>query len=147
MQPQSMRVWEGIELIGCPRGSGKKLGVVQGVMYHVTAITDISLTVVMQKEYRRCPDTVQAGEEATVPLEEVCTQLRPAHALCYYTCQGRSISRKIVLLDTGHKYFSVRALIVGLSRATHGSLLHIGDSVSDGLFAGERRVRQIRRCV
>ena len=147
MQPQSMRVWEGIELIGCPRGSGQKLGIVQGVMYHVTTVSEDTLTVVMQTEYRRDPELVQAGEEATLPLAEVCTQLRPAHALCYYTAQGRSISRPMVLLDTSHQHFSVRALIVGLSRATHGDLLHIGDDVSDGLFAGERKVRQIKRGV
>ena len=35
-QPQSMTIWEGIHLIGCPRGSGKAaLGVVQGVVYSV----------------------------------------------------------------------------------------------------------------
>ena len=142
-----MYVWEGIELIGCPRGSGKKLGIVQGVMYEAVAISDTDLTVVMQKEYRRCPDTTQADESCVLPIAEVCTQLRPAHAICYYTCQGRSISRQMVLLDTGHPRFSVRALIVGLSRATHGDLLHVGNDVSDGLFAGERRVRQIRRGV
>ena len=31
----------------------------------------------------------------------------------------------MVLLDTGHKHFSRRALIVGLSRATNGRLVHI----------------------
>ena len=52
----------------------------------------------------------------------------------------------IVLLDTRqdtrHKHFSVRALIVGLSRATHGSDLHVGDDNSEALFDRKRVVRQ-----
>ena len=52
--------------------------------------------------------------------------------------------RHIVLLDIEHQHFSVRALIVGLSRATHGRWLHIGDSDSEALFGGERVVRQRR---
>ena len=52
--------------------------------------------------------------------------------------------RHIVLLDTTHQYFSVRALIVGLSRATHGRWLHVGDDQSEALCGGERVVRQRR---
>ena len=67
-------------------------------------------------------------ETARVPLDQACTQLRLCHAMCYYTCQGRMVrDRHIVLLDTRHKHFSVRALIVDLSRATHGHYLHAGD--------------------
>ena len=71
--------------------------------------------------------------------------LRLAHAMCYYTCQGRTVrDHHIVLLDTTHEHFSVRALIVGLSRATHGSWLHIGDEESEALFGGHRAVLQRR---
>ena len=78
-----------------------------------------------------------AGEKASVPWADVCGQLRLAHAMCYYTSQGRTIrDRHIVLLDTTHQHFSVRALIVGLSRATHGSYLHVGDEQSEALFGG-----------
>ena len=60
--------------------------------------------------------------------------------------QGRTVkNRHLVLLDTSSIYFSVRALIVGLSRVEKGSFLHIGDSTSQGLFVGERKVRQIDR--
>ncbi len=84
----------------------------------------------------------QDDETATVLWEEVCTQLRLCHSLCYYTCQGRTIrDRHIVLLDTSHHHFSVRALIVGLSRAVHGKWLHIGDEESEALFANVRQTR------
>ena len=85
-----------------------------------------------------------ADDETTSVLwDEVCAQLRLCHSLCFYTAQGRTIrDRHIVLLDTAHQQFSVRALIVGLSRATHSKWLHIGDEQSEALFAGERVVRQ-----
>jgi hypothetical protein len=146
MQPQSMRVWassdgkklDGITLIGCPRGSGKEL-VVQGVIYCVMGITETHLELQMLPEY--CHG--RKDEKASVPIDEACTQLRPAHAICYYSVQGRTVrDRHLVLLNTDHQYMSVQALIVGLSRATQGQFVHIGDSASESLFCGERRVRQ-----
>ena len=95
----------------------------------------------MLPEYRRGAE----DEKASVPWDEVCAQLRLCHALCYYTCQGRTVrDRHILLLDTTHTHLSVRALIVGLSRATHGRWLHVGDEQSEALYAGERAVRQRR---
>ena len=142
MQPQDMFVWVGLELIGCPRRSGRHL-TVQGVIYIVSGITDTHLELRMRPEYCRGAE----DEHALVPLDEACTQLRLCHAMCYYTCQGRTIrDRHIVLLDARHKHFSVRALIVGLSRATHGKYLHVGDDNSEALFGGGRApVRQRRR--
>jgi hypothetical protein len=88
-----------------------------------------------------------ADDETTeVPLDQVCGQLRLTHAMCYYTCQGRTVKdRHIVLMDTDHPCFSTRSLIVGLSRATHGCYLHIGDDNSDSIFCGDRRVRWEQR--
>jgi hypothetical protein len=129
-----MRVWPG----GCPRGSGKEL-VVQGVVYYVTSVTQTHLELQMLQDY--CHG--RKDEQVSVPIEEACAQLRPAHAMCYYSVQGRTIrDRHVVLLDTDNKHMSVRALIVGLSRVTHGTFVHIGDSQSESLFCGPRRVRQ-----
>ena len=129
-----MYVWPGLELIGCPRGS-KKQKVVQGVVYTVTDMDEEGIALKMLDEYRQG----QKDEEAKVQWPDVCTQLRLCHRLCYYTVQGRTIHRHIVLLDTTHKHFSVRALIVGLSRAVHGKWLHVGDEHSEALFAGVRQ--------
>ena len=134
MQQQSMYVW-GLDLLGCPRSLGKQL-TVQGVIYTVTGITDTHLELRMRPEYCRGAE----DETALVPLDEACTQLRLCHAMCYFTCQGRTIrDRHIVLLDTRHKHFSIRALIVGLSRATHGKYLHVGDDNSEALSAAGAR--------
>ncbi len=95
----------------------------------------------MRPEYCRGAE----DEKVSVPLDDACAQLRMCHAVCYYTSQGRTVrDRHIVLLDTTHQHFSVRALIVGLSRATHGRWLHVGDDNSEALFGGERVVRQRR---
>ena len=53
-QPQSMIIWEGIELIGCPHGTGnKRCGVVQGVVYHVTRIAKSKVYIEMNPEYQK----------------------------------------------------------------------------------------------
>ena len=60
--------------------------------------------------------------------------------MCYYTIQGRTVRDKhIVLMDTGHRHFSRRALIVGMSRATHGQYVHIATAKEEEIFSGKRR--------
>ena len=142
-----MRIWVGIELIGGPRGAGEKKVVpagqkiVQGVIYTVTGITDTHLNLQMRPEY--CHGATD--EKASIKLEQVCELLRLTHAICYYTAQGRTErDRHIVLLDMDHRHMSMRALIVGMSRATHGSYVHIGDEASEATFAGPRFIRQRR---
>ena len=105
---------------------------VQGVIYTVIGITETELKLQMHPEY--C--TRGAGDEtALVRLDEACSQLRLCHSMCYYTCQGRTVrDRHMVLIDVRHPHFTVRALIVGLS--------HVGDDNSEALFGGERVVRQ-----
>ena len=61
-----------------------------------------------------------------MPIEEIPCLLRLTHAMCYYTVQGRTIKdRRTMLIDTDHPHFSRRALIVGLSRATHNNIVHV----------------------
>ena len=52
--------------------------------------------------------------------------LRLQHALVYASIQGRTIRNKhIALMDTLHNNFTVRHLIVAMSRATDGKFVHI----------------------
>ena len=141
MQPQSMFIWEGLSLIGCPRGSGANL-VVQGVLYRILEIAEDAVKLEMHEEYRRDrPD-----ETPTIPLDQICSQLRLCHAMCYYTSQGRTVrDRHVVLLDTCHPRFSIRALIVGMSRATHGDFVHIGDGDSNRLYTGDTTASGVKR--
>ena len=84
-------------------------------------------------------DVSKAKQEVTVPLQDLPAVMRLTHAMCYYTCQGRTLEGNILLLDTDHPRFSRRALIVGLSRATHGKFVHVANSTEAEVFLGERR--------
>ena len=55
-QPQSLALWKGQELIGCPQGSGRRSSkIVQGVAYEVLEISNESIVVRMTEEYRQRP--------------------------------------------------------------------------------------------
>jgi len=84
-------------------------------------------------------DVSKAKEEVTVPLADVPAVLRLTHAMCFYTVQGRTLRGNMVLLDTSNSNFSRRALIVGLSRATHGDHIHVANDEEAQIFLGERR--------
>ena len=117
--PQDMQLWPQMELIGCPRGRAAKHSAGQGV-YPFLYIGALSV-LPMKPPY--------GVEEIEVPIEEIPYLLRLTHAVCYYTVQGRTIKdRRIMLIDTDHPHFSRRALIVGLSRATHSNAVHVADS-------------------
>ena len=48
------------------------------------------------------------------------------HAFCYYSVQGATLRDKhFALFDTTRQYLTLRHLIVGMSRATHGRYVHI----------------------
>ena len=58
--------------------------------------------------------------------QQTAQWLRLPYALTYYTIQGRTLKDKhIILEDTRSSHFTMRNLIVGMSRATHESLVHI----------------------
>ena len=64
--------------------------------------------------------------EVTLTHKHASTMLRMTHAFCYYSVQGATLrGRHVALFDTNRKYFNLRHLIVGMSRATHGQYVHI----------------------
>mgnify|MGYP006863768474 CR=1 FL=1 len=71
-QPQDMLLWPKIELIGWPRGRGKKYSVVQGVVYTLLLI-DRFCVLRMRPEYD--------DEDIEAPAEEIPYLLRPTHAV------------------------------------------------------------------
>ena len=143
-----MIIWPGIELIGCPRGTGKKRGVVQGVIYTVVDMSEDNIFLKMRPEYcqRRGAyddddDEENAPAQISVPVHDVPSLLRLSHAMCYYTVQGRrfDLGRTTLLLDTEHPHFSRRALIVGMYRVRHGNDLHTSSPGYDGRVTGRTR--------
>ena len=66
----------------------------------------------------------------------VC-KLRMPYARCYYTVQGKTYrDTHVVLLDTSHKHFDMRKLIVGMSRATHGQFVHVATGIDEKRLLG-----------
>ena len=62
----------------------------------------------------------------TLSLQEVSRYLRPQHALVYASIQGRTFrDEHYALLDWHHLNFTMRHLIVSMSRATHGKFVHV----------------------
>ena len=65
------------------------------------------------------------GQEIVLTHEDASRYLRLRSAMCYFTVQGRTFGDHILLLDKLSPHFSVRHLIVGLSRVMAGHLVHI----------------------
>jgi len=65
------------------------------------------------------------GEPFELSLEEVARDLRLTHALCYYSCQARTIHGPLRLAQTDCRWFTLRHLIVGLGRAPAGSEVEV----------------------
>ena len=65
------------------------------------------------------------GEKITVPHTAFAQHFISAVAVTYQICQAKTSTGTIALHQTGHKMFSRRHLLVGLSRATHISNLSI----------------------
>ncbi len=59
------------------------------------------------------------------------------YARCYYTVQGKTYRDiHVVLLDTSHKCFDMRKLIVGMRRATHRQYVHVATGVDEKRMLG-----------
>ena len=138
----------GVELIGGPRGTGRRHhGVVHGAVCSVVRVDEANVTLEMNGEYRRetqgeddDDDVANVPETVNMPLTDVPRVLRLTHAMCYFTVQGRTLRDKhLLLLDTTHSHFSRRALVVGMSRATHGSCVHVASNEYEEFITGRRR--------
>ena len=121
-----------------------------GVIYTVVYIDDQKVVLQMRKEYTEKlnpEDEDDEVHEVTVPLGDVPALLRLTHAMCYFTCQGRSIDlgKPVLMIDTHHKFFTRRALIVGMSRVRHGDDLHIATLEYEACVTG--RLRKTFRCI
>ena len=125
-----MHLKPGTIMIGCAAGSKK---ILSGIEYTVTSVNELYVAVTLRQPWRTSDDR-RAGMntkelEATVAHEdnivldytETSRWLRLGYAITYYSVEGRTIpDRLILLLDTANRHFSVRNLIVGLSRSPLG---------------------------
>ena len=93
-------------------------------------------------------DNEEADEEESIQTEVTLTHqhasewLRMTHAFCYYSVQGATLrNRHIALFDTSRGFLTLRHLIVGMSRATHGQYVHILSEEQEEMLMG-RVVRE-----
>ena len=164
MAPQDFRIWKGMELLGCIRQSNSKT-VVNGVWYVVEKWDERFVHLNVHERYRKQPgdDTDDEAEideeeedveddpaEGEIPAElkltydNVSKWLRPMHALCYGSIQGCTMAdKRILLLDTQKAHFTLRHLIVGVSRGTHQDKVHVATAEYErGLMQGARMYSQ-----
>ena len=107
---QGFWLFPGLHLIGCTTTRG----VFNGQLYAVVSITETSVAL----------GVLDSGQTVALLREEGLKCLKPAHALCYYSAQGRTL-RGRVRLWLGHPRIETTHLIVGLSRATSPELVDV----------------------
>jgi hypothetical protein len=104
-----MWVWKGFEAFACLRSVTK--GLRNGMLYTVEDVQENSLKV--------------GG--ATLTLEEASKYLRPSFAQTYASSQGLTLEGRVQLCDSGHRMFTSRMLLMGLSRARSFDLVQVCD--------------------
>ena len=121
--PQSMWVWVGMKLMGQktvkqkdPETEQPRVICMKSQMYTVTRCNERTITV-----------GTSDGTQSTIPTTKACEYLRLCDAITYQRAQGLTLSGVIVLADTEKPYFEITHLNVGVTRATHSSLVEIRD--------------------
>ena len=136
-QPQDMYLRPGMKLIGCANGEI----IVNGVPYDVLRVSRHVVVVKMQVEYntdlslsRRTGKAAEAKALKVAKLEgeialdhrQASRWLRLPYAVTFRNAQGITAREMhVTVMNIDHPHFDVRSLIVGASRVTHGSYLHV----------------------
>ena len=111
-QPQDMWIWPGMRVIG------HKKPCIKSQVYEVVECTDqwVSLRPITDDE---------AESRISVSIKTAAQCFRMFHATTYSRAQGLTIQGLIVLADSDHTNFSIKHLNMGITRATHSSLVEI----------------------
>ena len=94
------------------RTHGKEL--LKGAFVVVRKMDDAGITV--------CD--CETGLETTMPHDRFQEHFLSARAICYATCQAKTIEGTIALHQTGHPHFTRRCLLVGPSSGPRQALSH-----------------------
>ena len=106
-QPQDFWCWPGMRLIG------EKKPCVRSQIYEVLQCTADS--VILKTD----------GVQIAASSKSICTACRMLHACTYARVQGLTLPGLVVLTDTDNEHFTIRHLNMGISRATHSTLVEI----------------------
>ena len=96
-------------MFACTRSVTK--GLRNGILYTVEQVGDTTV--------------LEGGISLT--KEEVSKYLRPSWAQTYASSQGLTLEGRVQLCDSGHKHFTSRMLLMGLSRARGNALVQVCD--------------------
>ena len=103
---QGFWLFEGLNVVGCTTDNG----IFNGQLYTVVSTID---KIILQQD---------SGDE-TVELKSCNIRcIKPAHAITFYSCQGRTLRGRI-RLHVQHAKITTTHLIVGLSRAVCPTLI------------------------
>ena len=102
-QPQTMRLWPGLRLVGA---GGK---VPKGCFVTV----------------REAGERIVLDDGQSFTPAELLRSTRLCHAITYASCQGLTLRGRVYLCDADNPHFSVKHLYVGASRATSAELLSV----------------------
>ena len=102
-QPQTMRLWPGLRLVGA---GGR---VPKGCFVTV----------------REAGERIVLDDGQSFTPAELLRSTRLCHAITYASCQGLTLRGRVWLCDTLNPHFSVKHLYVGASRCTGAELLSV----------------------
>ena len=105
MENQDLWLWPGAEVYACTQGLRN------GMLYTVQSVGETTL--------------LEGGISLT--KEEISKYLRPSFAQTYHSSQGLTLEGRVQLCDSGHKHFTSRMLLMGLSRARGAELVQVCD--------------------
>ena len=108
-EPQDLWLWPGTQVYACTRSVTK--GLRNGMLYTVEAVGDTTV--------------LEGG--ISLSREEVSKYLRPSFAQTYQSSQGLTLEGRVQLCESGHKHFTSRMLLMGLSRARGAELVQVCD--------------------
>jgi hypothetical protein len=142
LDTQPMKIWIGQTLLG----AATSRGLLNGVSYTVTGVDSESVRVALAPEFAGTAtledddDDEEEPRTTTVSLEDAGQLLRLQHAMCYYSCQGRTVrSGSVVLLELDHARASVRHIIVALSRVVDPEQLYMALAAEGAALLGQAR--------
>jgi hypothetical protein len=148
MQPQSCWIWKGLEVVGCTRKALPKKIIVNGFSYTIVGFDSENVKLKVSLEYAQKDPQENAEEEEDegeeeevtpdwdepimedgafeVPHQDFMKHFRLAFAVPVCYAQGRTYrDQKLLIMDTESDHFTMRHLIVAISRVTNGSNLWI----------------------
>jgi len=113
--PQAFDCWSGTRLIGADNEHKK---IVNGALLEVLDIDPKKKKGVLVHDR-------ETKKEFSMTIAQVAKHTRLCWAVTYPAVQGRTLDGTVRLWDIDSKHFTLEALYVGVSRATHGSLVSL----------------------